>query len=47
MKKYPSDLSDKQWKLIEDKLPSSLGERGFPQKHSRRDLINAIFYLKS
>ena len=45
MKKYPSDLSDKQWKLIEDELPRSPGKRGFPQKHSRRDLMNAIFYL--
>ena len=45
MKKYPSNLSDKQWKLIEDELPRSPGKRGFPQKHSRRDLMNAIFYL--
>ncbi len=51
MKKYPSDLSDKQWKLIEDELPRSPGKRGFPQKHSRRDLMNArcvkVFTLQS
>lgn len=45
MKKYPSDLSDKQWNLIKNELPCSPGKRGFSEKHSRRDLMDAIFYL--
>lgn len=41
---YPSDLSDKEWKLI-----SCYFEQkrvfGRPLIHSRRHIVNAIFYL--
>jgi len=41
---YPSDLSDAQWALIEPLLPEpSAGGR--PEKHPRREIVNAILYV--
>ena len=42
--RYPSDVTDAQWALIEPLLPASstVGRR---QKHSRREIVNAILYL--
>jgi putative transposase len=41
---YPSDVTDKEWQLI-----ASFFEQkrvfGRPLKHSRRQIVNAIFYL--
>ena len=43
-KRYPSDLSDKEWALIADLMqPNPSGGR--PPKHSRRDILDAIFYV--
>lgn len=41
---YPSDLSDEQWSLIEHyfKRPDP---RGAVSKHSKRTIVNAIFYV--
>jgi len=42
--RYPSDLTEQQWALIEPLLPPpSTGGR--QEKHSRREIVNAIFYL--
>jgi putative transposase len=42
--RYPSDLSDKEWALIADFMkPDPAGGR--PPKYSRRDILNAIFYV--
>ena len=41
---YPSDLSDEQWSLVELLIPETK-ERGFKRKYSKRDMINAIFYV--
>ena len=41
---YPSDLIDAQWDLVKDLLPEPSTE-GRPEKHSRRELVNAILYL--
>jgi len=43
-RRYPSDLTDKQWTLLEPLLPppSTTGRR---EKHPRREVLNAIFYL--
>ena len=43
-RRYPSDLTDKQWTLLEPLLPppSTGGRR---EKHPRREVLNAIFYL--
>src|SRR4051812_46958664 len=41
---YPSDLTDAQWELIEPLLPEpSTGGR--PEKHPRREIVNAILYV--
>ena len=41
--KYPSDVTDEQWRLIEPLIPVSLGGR--PRKTNLRDVVDAIFYL--
>jgi putative transposase len=41
--KYPSDLSDEQWRIISRELPKRL-RRGRPPI-DRRQVINAIFYV--
>jgi putative transposase len=43
-KAYPTDLSDKEWKIIEPHLPSPK-DHGRPRIHSLREILNAIFYL--
>ena len=43
-KRYPSDLTDRQWLLIESMLPPPyVGGRA--EKHPRREIVNAILYL--
>ena len=43
-KSYPSDLTDAQWRLIEDLIPpAKLGGR--PREVSMREVLNAIMYL--
>ncbi len=41
---YPTDLNDKQWRVISPHLPPPCIE-GCPRKHHRREIINAIFYV--
>jgi transposase len=41
---YPSDLSDAQWALIEPLLPEPTVD-GRPEKHHRREIVNAIMYV--
>lgn len=41
---YPSDLTDAQWALIADLLPEPSSE-GRPEKHPRREIVNAILYV--
>ena len=46
--RYDSDLSDEQWKLIEDLVPtvkSNYTKGGRPAKYERRDILNAILYV--
>ncbi len=42
--RYPSDLTDAQWELIEPLLPEP-NTGGRPEKHSRREIVNAILYV--
>lgn len=43
-KRYPSDLTDAQWALVQPLLsPAKPGGR--PEKHSRRELVDAILYV--
>lgn len=45
-RRYPSDLTDRQWKLIESRLPDPpVGPAGRPPKHPKREIVNAILYL--
>jgi len=41
--RYPSDLTDEQWFLVEKMIPGTSGGR--PRKTSMRDVLDAIFYL--
>jgi len=41
--KYPSDVTDEQWALIESLIPVYPGGR--PRKTNLRDVVDAIFYL--
>lgn len=41
---YPSSLIDEQWNDIEDLVPKFAGF-GRPPEHSRRHIVNAIFYI--
>ena len=42
--RYPSDMTDAQWALIEPLLPPAK-TGGRPEKHPRREIVNAILYL--
>src|SRR5438093_7282656 len=41
--KYPSDVTDEQWRLMEGLIPVYPGGR--PRKTNLRDVLNAIFYV--
>jgi putative transposase len=42
--KYPSDLSDAEWSLLEPHLPGPK-RRGRPRLHSPREVLDAVFYV--
>ncbi|MEV3927285.1 IS5 family transposase [Actinomadura coerulea] len=44
MSRYPSDLTDDEWTLVEPLLPPADGG-GRPEKHPRRDIVDAILYV--
>ena len=41
---YASDLTEDEWKIIEPLIPKAK-PGGRPSKHTRRKILNAIFYL--
>jgi transposase len=44
-RRYPTDLTDRQWKLVEPLLPDPPpGPAGRPAKHPKREIVNAILY---
>jgi putative transposase len=43
-RRYPSDLTDPEWALVEP-LVARPGQRGRPHIHSRRRILDAIFYV--
>jgi transposase len=46
--RYPSDLTDEQWAVLEPLLPPMLCDTplgGRPEKHRRRAMIDAVFYV--
>jgi transposase len=42
--RYPTDLTDRQWELIEPLLPEPPAGTGRPPKHAKREIVNAILY---
>ena len=42
--RYPSDLKDEEWQLLEPLLPAPK-PTGRPIKHSRREVVNGIRYV--
>jgi len=43
-KRYPSDLTDAQWAVLEPEIPSAR-PGGRPRKTNMREVVNAIFYI--
>lgn len=44
-KAYPTDLTDKEWARIEELFVLSYAKGGRPLKYSKRELLNALFYV--
>ena len=44
-KPYPDDLTDNEWQLIEPIFEKTFSQRGRKPTHTKRELLNAIFYL--
>jgi putative transposase len=42
--RYPTDMTEAEWRLLEPLVPLPKAG-GRPAKHSRREIINAIFYV--
>ncbi len=42
---YPSDLSDREWELLEPLLPKEKGF-GHPRDVDLREILNGIFYVQ-
>ena len=46
MASYPSSMTDSEWKILETLLPTKPDTlRGRPQEHTRRSIIDGIFYI--
>jgi transposase len=43
-REYPTDLSDKEWEVLEPLVPA-VKSGGHPAVHSRREIMNAILYV--
>jgi putative transposase len=43
-RRYPTDLSDDEWRCINPHLPGPTG-RGRPRLHGLRTILNAVFYV--
>jgi len=46
-RRYPSDLTDRQWAIVEPLLPEveASGPGGRPPLHAKREIVNAILYV--
>jgi len=42
--RYPSDLTDDEWDLLEPHLPPAK-KRGRPRLRSPREILDAVFYV--
>ncbi len=46
-KRYPTDLSEEEWSKIADLFNTDPKKGGRPSKHSRKEIVDAIFYILS
>lgn len=49
-KKYSSDLTNKQWRVLEPYVPKTQSNEeigGAPERYSKREIINGILYVKT
>ena len=44
-KRYPDDLTDEEWALIQPLLPVGPRKQGCKPKYPRREMLNAMFYV--
>lgn len=44
-KNYPTDLSEMEWRKVEPIVSLAYSKGGRPCKHSKREILNAIFYV--
>ena len=44
-KEYPTDLKDQEWEAIQDIFSVSYVKGERPPAHSKREILNAIFYI--
>ena len=44
-KKYPDDLLDEEWSLVESLFRQETSKGGRPLKYSKREILNAIIYV--
>ena len=44
-KRYPTDLDEREWLLIEKHFRVCYKKGGRPLKHSKREILDAIFYV--
>ncbi len=43
-RRYPSDVTDKEWAVLEPLLPQ-VQQGGRPREYSYREILNGIFYI--
>ena len=43
-RRYPTDLSDAEWKCLEHHVPPP-NKRGRPRAHAAREILDAVFYV--
>lgn len=43
--RYPSDLTDAQWKRLEPLLVAARSRRGRPRTYPLREIVNALLYV--
>lgn len=41
---YPSDLTDKQWEILEPLIPAIASDAAY-YVHKQREIVNAILYV--
>jgi transposase len=44
-KRYPSDLSDAQWEILEPLIRTPMKNGGKPAEHPLREIVNALLYI--